>query len=403
MTDVTATILRGMTWDHPRGYEPLAACSAEWERRTGTRIEWHKRSLQDFESYPVETLAREFDLIVIDHPHIGQVTRERCLLPLDAPDRQAALGTLAAGSVGQSLQSYHWDGHQWALPIDAATQVQAWVPGRIDGPVGTLTELMALARQGKVAIPMRAPHSLMTLYTLLAHSGHPGKVDGPIIFKREAACEAYETLRELTGLISASCWTSDPIAVFESMSRSDSPIACAPYIYGYVNYALNGFRPMRIAFADIPVEQGRPPHGSALGGTGIAVSARTRHPDQARDFAYWLASADVQRTLYASSGGQPGHASAWEDDDVNAPVLDFYRATRATLEGAWVRPRHDGYMAFQQAASDRLNQGLRGGEPAGVVIDALNALFASSLHGEKELDSAQEHTGARNARGVVQG
>jgi multiple sugar transport system substrate-binding protein len=243
----------------------------------------------------------------------------------------------------------------------------------------------------------------MTLYTLLAHSGHPGNVDGPILFEREAGCQAYETLQELTGLISESCWTSDPIAVFESMSRSDSPVACAPYIYGYVNYALNGFRPMRIAFADIPVEQGRPPHGSALGGTGIAVSARTGHPDQARDFAYWLASADVQRTLYASSGGQPGHASAWEDDDVNEPVLDFYRATRATLEGAWVRPRHDGYMAFQQAASDRLNQGLRGGEPAGVVIDALNALFASSLHGGKGLDSAQEHTGARNARGVVQG
>src|SRR5690606_32385312 len=134
-----------------------------------------------------------------------------------------------------------------------------------------------------------------------------------------------------------------------SMSRPDSAIACSPYIYGYVNYALDGFRPVRIAFADIPVEDGRPPQGSALGGTGIAVSARTLHPAQATDFAYWVASADVQRSLYAGSGGQPGHASAWEDDGVNMSVLDFYRATRATLEGAWVRPRHDGYMAFQQA------------------------------------------------------
>ena len=50
-------------------------------------------------------------------------------------------------------------------------------------------------------------------------------------------------------------------------------------------------------------------------------------------------------------GGQPGHAAAWEDDAVNRAAADFYRATRQTLEGAWVRPRHDGYMHFQHAAS----------------------------------------------------
>ena len=67
--------LKGMTWSHPRGFDPLVACAAAWREATGVEIVWDKRSLQDFESYPVEELARRYDLIVIDHPHVGQITR----------------------------------------------------------------------------------------------------------------------------------------------------------------------------------------------------------------------------------------------------------------------------------------------------------------------------------------
>lgn len=58
---------------------------------------------------------------------------------------------------------------------------------------------------------------------------------------------------------------------------------------------------------------------------------------------------------------------------------DFYRNTRRTLDNAWVRPRHKGYMAFQAAASERLNLGLQGGETAQSVIGDINALFAGSF------------------------
>lgn len=78
-------VLKGMTWNHPRGYDPMVACSQSWQEKTGVEIRWEKRSLQDFEAFPVETLARNYDLIVIDHPHVGQITGENCLLPLDVP------------------------------------------------------------------------------------------------------------------------------------------------------------------------------------------------------------------------------------------------------------------------------------------------------------------------------
>lgn len=375
MTDENTPALRGMTWNHPRGWQPLEACSALWQQRTGVAVTWDRRSLQDFESFPVDELAREYDLIVIDHPHVGQVARENCLLPL----QDARLAAVAEGSVGASYPSYHWQGHQWALPIDAATQVQAWRPDRLAAPAQDWREVMDLAKAGHVALPLRPPHSLMCLYTLTAQLGPPGRVQGPELFDPAPASEAIGLLRSLLPHLDALDFEQDPIAVFERMAQPDSNIHCVPLIYGYVSYAMDGFRAARIAFADMPSLQGRGPVGSALGGTGIAVSARSRHPQQALDFALWVAGPEAQAGPYAASGGQPGHATAWEDGKVNAATHDFYRATRRTLEGAWVRPRHDGYMAYQEAASQRLLAGLRGSEPARAIVDDLNRMFRESL------------------------
>ena len=368
--------LRGMTWSHPRGYDPMVACSSLWQQKTGVGIEWDKRSLQDFESFPVEELARAYDLIVIDHPHVGQITAERCLAPLDVIGREAERAALAAGSVGESYPSYGWQGRQWAFPIDAATQVQAWRPDALDAPPSRWSEVLDLARQGRVLLPLRPPHSLMTFYTLAGNLGHACATDpsGDLI-DVEAGSKVFETMREIAALVDPACFEMDPIAISERMTGADSKIVCAPLIYGYVSYAAAGFRAHHLAFADIPVIGTSGPIGSALGGTGIAVSAFSKAKDAAIDFAYWVASGDVQRGPYAAAGGQPGHAAAWEDQAVNAATGNFYRDTRATLEGAWVRPRHDGYMAFQQAASDRINSGLTSGHQAGEVVADLNRLF----------------------------
>lgn len=374
---MSAIKLKGMTWSHPRGYDPMVGGATQWLSDKGVEIEWEKRSLQDFETFPVEELARNFDMIVIDHPHVGQITKEGCLLPLDVPGREAELKALADGSVGQSFPSYNWQGHQWAFPLDAATQVQAWRPDLIEKPATSWGEVLELARAGKVLLPLRSPHSLMCFYTLAANNGSACATEGELI-SIEDGMKAFEQLREIAALVKPECFAMDPIAVFEEMAKPDSGIACTPLIYGYVNYAMPGFRDRLIRFADIPAGA-KGVAGSALGGTGIAVSAFTKHPQAAIDFAYWIASGAVQKGLYAASNGQPGHAEAWEDEGVNAATSGFYRDTRATLEGAWVRPRHDGYMPFQEAASERINKGLQGNEAAELVIADLNRLFRESF------------------------
>ncbi len=373
-----SAVLRGMTWSHPRGYDPMAACSALWAERTGVRITWEQRSLQDFESFPVDELARLYDLIVIDHPHVGQITAEACLLALDGPGREAELAALEAGSVGPSYRSYAWEGRQWAFPIDAATQVQAWVPERLGTAPTTFDAVIDLARRGQVALALRPPHSLMVFYTLAAHLGQPCGEPGRPFVEAEAGREAWERLRELASLIDPGDRGRDPIAVFERMAEGGSPIVCAPYIYGYVSYARTGFRPQAIRFADIPAIGDRGPVGAALGGTGIAVSARTAFPAEALAFATWIAGAEVQRGPYAAGGGQPAHAAAWTDAAVNDATANFYRDTRATLEGSYLRPRHDGYMGFQAAAAERINAALDRGEGAAPLLDALQGLWSAS-------------------------
>lgn len=371
--------LQGMTWSHPRGYDPMIACSRLWQERTGVEVHWEKRSLQDFETYPVDELARAYDLIVIDHPHVGKITKEKCLAPLDVEGRETERRALADASVGRSYPSYTWQGRQWAFPIDAAAQVQAWRPDRTDR-AESWTEMLALAGHGKVALPMRPPHSLMCFYTLSANLGHACRGDGVgQLIDVDAGIAAFERLRELTDLIDPACFSMDPIAVLEAMSDPASKLVSTPLIYGYVSYAMPGFRPSLVKFGDIPVAGSNGHSGSALGGTGIAVSAFSQSQEAAIDFAYFVASGEVQRGPYAAGGGQPGHAAAWDDDGVNAATQDFYRATRKTLEMAWVRPRHDGYMAFQQAASDRINDGLLRKDAARKIVEDLNQLFEASF------------------------
>ena len=376
--------LKGVTWDHPRGYDPLIACTQLWRGLVGTEIAWDRRSLQEFESYPLKDLARDYDLLIIDHPHIGEAVATGCLVSLDGQDHDGVLTELAAESVGPSFASYEWRGRQWALPVDAAAQVQAWRPELIEQPAERWSDVVGLARQRLLACPLRPPHSLMTLFTIANNLGTPSDVAGTDLFAPDSGVDAVEMLRELSAALDPADFARDPIAVLEVMAQEDSAIACAPWIYGYASYARDGFRRHRVAFADIPALGTIGAAGSVLGGAGIAISAFSRNASDAMRFAAWITSGAVQAVPYAAAGGQPAHATAWRDPSINALTPDFYRATRATLDGAWVRPRHDGYMSFQHDAAERLNAGLSSGEPAPAIVAALNALHRASRAREVE-------------------
>ena len=132
MPDDRGVELRGITWDHERGRDPLLATAARFESERGIRVAWEVRSLQGFADASIPELAETYDLLVLDHPHIGEIVASGALLALDDVLDAAFVADQALNSVGPSHASYEWDGHLWALAIDAAGHVSAYRPDLLD-------------------------------------------------------------------------------------------------------------------------------------------------------------------------------------------------------------------------------------------------------------------------------
>lgn len=92
----------------------------------------------------------------------------------------------------------------------------------------------------------------------------------------------------------------------------------------------------------------------------------------------WLLSRETQSGFIPDHEGQPSRRDAWNDDYVNQCWGDFYRNTADTLEQAYVRPRHDGYIAFQEKASALLRAAFDEQRAATDLLNELQSLYAAS-------------------------
>jgi multiple sugar transport system substrate-binding protein len=123
------------------------------------------------------------------------------------------------------------------------------------------------------------------------------------------------------------------------------------------------------------------PRGGVIGGAGIGISSHTREREAAAAYARWVASPEIQRTLYVEAGGQPGHRSAWLDDHANALATDFFRDTLPGLDAGYLRPRYDGQTIVQNEGGDIFYAHLRDRGDRTALLDTLDALYRRSLEG----------------------
>jgi multiple sugar transport system substrate-binding protein len=366
--------LTGITWDHPRGLGPLlAATRAYSSQHTGVTVRWDARTLQDFADVPIEGLAGSYDLVVVDHPHVGEVAATKCLVPLDEMIGAGDLTRLAEQSVGRSHDSYRVAGHQWALAIDAAAQVSAYGQDGASAPPSTWEQVLELARAGKVVWPYKPVDALMSFFTLIANLGHPCFVHEDVAIPKVVGVEVLEYMLDLAHLVPGACASMNPIDALEAMV-SDERLQYCPLLFGYSNYSRPGFRPAVVRFTNIP-SWSLGPVGAVLGGAGIGVSTSGRSVEAASRFAAWLASAECQRTVYFAGGGQPANAEAWTDATVNRTSNEFFRDTRETLERSWMRPRFPGFLRFQERGGSIVHGFLLGQFGSEETIDLLEQTY----------------------------
>ncbi|KAA0216792.1 MAG: carbohydrate ABC transporter substrate-binding protein [Leptolyngbya sp. PLA3] len=371
--------LRGITWDHPRGRQPLEETADFYADRFGVRVEWSARSLKDFGDAPIDALAERYDIIILDHPHVGiALTGRRPLLPLDTYIDPADLQTLAGQSAGPSHESYMLAGHQWALGNDGAMQAGSRRTdlGSFDWP-GDWESVMALGTEltkgvSRLAIPLAPTDAVCSFISLCA--GRDGMNEPARCFvKHDVGLWALGVLQRLLEVCHPQSPHWNPIAMYEHMSTHDD-VAYCPLAFCYTNYSRTGFRPRQIAFGPVPQ-----PRGSVLGGAGLGVSARCRHPREACNYGLWLCSAAVQRGLYVRHGGQPGNIEAWRDDAADEVTGGFFSGTRQVIENAFVRPRHVGWPAFQEWAGNTIRSTLLSRSDHAACLRAVESRYQQSL------------------------
>ena len=356
-------VLKGVTWGHRRAIAPLKETLPGFAaEHPDTIVEWTARSLAGFEFDPVPALAERFDLIILDHPFCGDIASTGCLIPLDGMP-----GLVDEVFVGPSLASYRYEGHVWALPVDAAAQVAVSRPDlmqRLGAEAPRAWE--DVIRLGKhasrsgmqIAIALKGVHALMTFFTLCANLGAPCDAEaGRPLVNRDAAADALDAMRELLSLVPAASLDWNSIELHEALVARDDLVFC-PAVYVYATYAEADFRhPLR--FHDLPGLRRGEPSGSTIGGTGLGISAKCRNIGAAFAYAAYLLCPETQ-AAFGYHHGQPARKDAWMAPDTNARFGGAFLATRATLDASWIRPRYPGYLGFQRQAGELVESYLRG-------------------------------------------
>lgn len=380
------TILKGITWNHSRGFISVAATAQRFsEMRPEVEIAWEKRSLQAFADAPIQDLAERYDLLVIDHPWAGYAAFSHVLLPLQDILPGDFLRDQAENSVGQSHPSYVFNGSQCALAIDAATPVASYRPDLLERyeleQPQTWSDLLALARRGRVIMPGIPIDTLMNWYMLCATQGQPPFVNDEWAVSDEMSLRAFEQLRELASHCPPQIFDWNPILVYEALSRRDDYVYC-PFAYGYSNYSREGYSENLLIYDDMVEIDGRGRCQSTLGGTGLAISTACQAIEVASEYAMFTASPTIQRTLFFENGGQPGHRSAWLDAEVNRRARNYFLNTLPALDRAYLRPRFPGYLHFQDEAGAPIREYLMNGGDGRRLLDSLKRLFdeARRLH-----------------------
>jgi multiple sugar transport system substrate-binding protein len=378
---VSTLRLRGITWNHSRAFPPLVAASQRYEElHPSIRIHWEKRTLDEFGHTSLGELAQNYDLLIIDHPMLGEVHRDGTLLDLQPYLDPEAIAPLQEDALGPCLESYWYEGRLYALPVDAAAPAASYRPDLLKRigklPPEDWNQLIELAHTGTVCMPGFPADLFLNFLGMCA--SRRGLVESEDQFLDPAcAVLCLEELRELASLMPQAIYGMNPIDIYEAMSSSDHFAYC-PFAYTYSNYSRPGFAAHTLLFSNPVSLRGGTRLRTILGGTGLAVSARCGATAQAIDYCLFVAGRECQSHIYGLCGGQPASKSAWQNPLLNGVSNGFFERTKASIEAAHVRPRYAGYIELQRSAGTVITACLQGELNTGQAIERIEELYLRS-------------------------
>lgn len=385
--------LRGLTWDHPRGYGPLIGCAPEYERQhPEVKIHWDRRTLREFGEAPIEQYLDRYDLLIVDHPFVGFAAAHGALVDLAPSLTEVEKRRFASDFVGPSWESYWYDGGLWAFPIDAASQVASYRPDLFlalsPSAPNTLDDVLGLGKKMRTAgkcivVPACPTDAISLFFTVSANLGYPILEAHEFFVDDSVAAEVLDRLHALIAIAHPKSVEWNPIQVYDFMTSSSDAVYC-PYGFGYSNYSRLD-RSVRLRFTNAPAAGQLGCAGSLLGGTGIAVSRLSNNQPAAIAYAKWLASSEHQSGSYFREGGQPASLAAWNDTAINEASDGFFSGTLQTLQTSYLRPRFDGFVRFFESAGTEINRCLRGELGDSSLVHWLNDRYAKQRNAARQV------------------
>jgi multiple sugar transport system substrate-binding protein len=187
-----------------------------------------------------------------------------------------------------------------------------------------------------------------------------------------------DIIRKIKSISHPDSLDSNPICVLDRMSTQND-IAYSPFIFGYTNYSRQGYRDNIVLFDDAPLLPNAQ-CSTMLGGTGLAVSMKSRYKKEAVDYVLYATRTSIQKGIYFTCGGQPADLHAWLSPHNNEECGNFFTNTLKTLQTAFVRPKVIGWNKFQEEAGNVLNEALRGSNDNRSIVEKINALYTKLCH-----------------------
>jgi len=369
--------LKGITWDHPRGFNSIVASSNLYHAHNSlVNIEWYTRSLKEFGDQPISELVEKFDLLMIDHPFVGEAHKYNLLVPLETMLPSSLLNKHESLHIGHSYPSYTYEKSQYALPIDASAQFTAFNSQMISkASIPTtwedyLDQLKDSKFKNSVLWPLCPTDLWCSLLTVCA------QIDGGDFFeqgfKREIVFQGIEHLKIHTSGLNPICWDSNPINALEQMKQNN--FAYSPLLFGYAHYSNKS---TSIQFTN-PIAFNPDYPLTLLGGVGIAVSSYSPHREVLTEFLTFLfqhSSIDA----YFLAGGQPSLKEVWKNNAYNESTHDFFLNTSKSMENTYIRPKKPGFHRFQKEASELFHAQYRSVSTKNMVSLLAN-LYTKHVH-----------------------
>ena len=331
--------LNGLTWDNPRGWGPLEAALKAFQKTPQGRdldISWDIQPLSGFESRSLAETTTLYDLIILDHPHIGEAAENKWLQPI---------GLLPDDYVGASRDSYFWNNQQWTFPLDAACHVCAVREDSFDCCPTEITSLLASDTNIRFGIPLSGVHALMAAYSLATGLGSTSQNND----SKNKSRQAMELLHQLKLKAHPDSISWNPIQALQALVYRQIDVVL--FTFNYIDFQNES----NVLYRALPTLNGVSLQG-VLGGTGLAVSSRCEYPEIALDFGRFLSSPEIQSGLWIENHGQPAHRTAWQK---LATLHPQNLVVAQALENSWMRPRYSGWNQWQTDFGIKLNDWLK--------------------------------------------